>query len=94
MVKKINNQFIYKKGFSVKNIVLSLVFLFVVSLGVQAQSTSPKKEKAATTTTAATNNKTTKVKAKMDKKSTKKACTDASEKSCCGEAEKGCADSK
>ena len=75
-----------------KNIVLSLVFLFVVSLGVQAQSTPQKKDKPATTTTTTEKSKTQK--AKTEKKSTKKSCTDAKEKGCDAEAEAGCADKK
>ncbi len=75
-----------------KSIVLSLVFLFVVSLGVQAQSTPQKKEKPATTVTGTEKSKTEKV--KMGKKSAKKSCTDAKEKGCCGDAEAGCADKK
>jgi hypothetical protein len=72
----------------VKNIVLSLVVLFVVSLSVQAQSTPPKKEKAktTTTTTATTANKAKKEKHQAGQKTDKKGC--------CSEAEAGCADAK
>lgn len=73
-----------------KNLVLSLMFLFVVSLGVQAQSTPQKKDTPATTTT----DKSKKEKVKMEKKSSKKACSDAKEKGCCGDAAAGCAEAK
>lgn len=72
-----------------KNLVLSLMFLFVVSLGVQAQSTPQKKDKPATTTTTSK-----KEKVKMEKKSSKKACSEVKEKGGCGDAEAGCADAK
>ena len=69
------------------------MFLFVVSLGVQAQSTPQKKDKPATTTTTATD-KSKKEKVKMEKKSSKKACSEVKEKGGCGDAEAGCADAK
>lgn len=76
-----------------KNIVLSLVFLFVVSLGVQAQSTAPPKEKAKTTTTTTTS-KTKKEKCTADQKTDKKGCCSGTEKNCGGDAAKDCPHSK
>lgn len=70
-----------------KNIVLSLVFLFVVSLGIQAQSVEKKNVKAATTTTTAKVNKAKKAAVKTGKKSEKKSCCDEG-------TEKNCPDSK